>query len=205
MVVFQDVSGLPRDQFVNTFHFRSDTLDEGVVAKIRDKLVRFYNTGHTPYNAVCSYISTVVDRNQPVKVKCYDLGDAKPRPVQEGAFTLGGSAATGILPNEVALTLSYYHHRNLKRERGRIYIGPLDYSVMAGGSADRPVKDDAANAVVAAAAELALDVADGIAWGVFSDVEQTLRYPIGHAWCDNALDTIRKRGTKASSRKRFDV
>ena len=62
-----------------------------------------------------------------IRVIVYDLADAKPRPERavalyspatEDSFTIYG-------PHQVACVLSFYGTRNLPRQRGRIYVGPV--------------------------------------------------------------------------------
>lgn len=207
MVVFPNVSGLARDQFVNTFHFYAPTLDEGLVGWLRDKVADFYNTNHGTNIQPGAVMSGFVDRAKPVEVKCYDLGDARPRPPHTASFDLVAPVGQGYLPNETAITVSYYADRNIPRHRGRIFFGPLDRYCLATGVGDVLVNDNVRQGLNAALADLALQVhgGTGAVLGIWSEMDQVLRYPLGGGWVDNAFDTVRKRGARATQRTSWHV
>jgi hypothetical protein len=217
MVVLPGTSGLARDDVVNTFHFWCSVLDEGNLAHIRDMLSKFYNTTASgSAGGLATYLSAAISRATPVKVKCYDLGDpvlhnaegkvTQMRPLHESSFNLAsGGANLGSLPSECAVTLSYYAERNQKRYRGRIFLGPMDRSAQGAPElGDSRISGSVQALIQAKASELASDATfEGIRWGLFSTTDQVVRYPVSGGWCDNAWDTIRKRGLKPTGRVSF--
>jgi hypothetical protein len=217
MVQLPGTSGLARDNVVNTFHFWCSVLDEGNLSHIRDMLSRFYNTTAAGGSGgISAYLSTAISRGTPVLVKCYDLGDpvlhnaegkvTQQRPLHQASFNLA-SAGTGLgsLPSECAVTLSYYAGQNQKRYRGRIFLGPMDRSAQgAAEQGDSRVNASLQTLIQAKASELAADASfEGVRWGLFSTTDNVVRYPITGGWCDNAWDTIRKRGLKPTARVAF--
>jgi hypothetical protein len=92
------------------------------------------------------------------------------------------------------------------RYRGRIYLGPLNLAAVT-QAADSPVVNVSMQ-VAATGAAYALNEAvnvlagDTSSWVVWSRKDHLLRSITG-GWCDNAFDTQRRRGLKASSRMKF--
>lgn len=213
-VVLPGTSGLARDDVVNTFHFWCSVISEGNLNSIRNMLQRFYTTTVAGgAGGISTYFSTAIARDRPALVKCYDLGDpvlhdaqgkvTQMRPLHQSSFNLSGATpALGSLPSEVAVTLSYWADRNAKRHRGRIFLGPWDRSAMGAAElGDSRVNASVQALIVGKASELALDAtSEGIRWGLYSPTDDVIRYPIGGGWCDNAWDTIRKRGLKPTGR-----
>jgi hypothetical protein len=217
-VVFASKSGLARDAIANTFHFHAPTLSDAVVGEIANALHTFYAVSpETGVKPISEWLSSHIDTSVPALVKCYDLGDpvlhdaeghvTQSRPLHEGSFSLpANTQAVGPLPNEVAITLSYWADRNVKRHRGRIYIGTLDRQAMTAGGDTAETRVNAAChfSIASAASVLAqTTTASGARWGVFSTTDNLLRYPIGGGWVDDAFDTVRKRGLRPSYRRTF--
>lgn len=200
-VTFENVSALPRDRFVNTFHFES-AATETAYQDIADLLSAFYTFNYAG-SSLDSYMSAVVAS---ATIRLYDLGESEPRtphvkPVT-GAFSPG--AATP-LPNEVAVGLSYYADKNAPRERGRIYFGPLNSSALgprSGTEPDAQLHPDLRGALGLSASNLAaLPVGGGPRWCLLSPVTGGSAGPITAGWVDSAFDTVRKRGAKALVRQ----
>lgn len=62
-----------------------------------------------------------------ITVKCYDMSDMKPRPERGIASYVPTSWSSVVMgPRELAVPLRYYCTRNLKSQRGRMYLGPFD-------------------------------------------------------------------------------
>jgi hypothetical protein len=196
-IVMQGVSNLPADRFINTLHFSE--AGAGSWSSLADNLIIELKTAWAPLGV---YIpSTVVSRTFQIKV--YNPDDAEPRqprgsnPGNGGTTgTLVGSGAETALPTEVALCLSYYGVSNTKRNRGRIFIGPL--TVAGSNTNSRPV---------AALQTALLDLADRLSdigteqvdWQIVSRVAGT-RQRIQQVWVDNAFDTQRRRGLQPTAR-----
>jgi hypothetical protein len=103
------------------------------------------------------------------------------------------------LPNEVCITVSYFAQRSLPRQRGRIYVGPLNGSAMEDTGGDARVTPQCRSDLAAAFKRLGA-FEDALAWAVFSRKDNEARGPIGGGWVDNAFDTQRRRGRDASVR-----
>lgn len=181
LVSLKNVSGLAEDDIVNTLYFRDNgpTTDPQNLA---DDLAALYATyrGHP---------STIVG----VEVRFYDMAHAKPREVQAFASDAMVSSLAGG-PREVALCLSYYSGRNLKRRRGRVYIGPWSTVELT----ERPGISTRGGLSSLATGLANLGGID-VDWMVHSVVDNAY-LPISHSWVDNEWDTIRSRGLKANLR-----
>lgn len=128
-----------------------------------------------------------------VRVKAYDMDDAKPRPIRGNSL----HAIAGVVdpaPREVCLCLSFFSQRNLPRRRGRLYIGPYAQNVMVLQPA-APQQNDLG--------VLAQGLADlggvDIDWVVHSVVDNTYN-SVSDWWVDNEWDTQRSRGLEADQR-----
>lgn len=204
-VVLPGKSGLPEDRFVTTWAFQADgaSADEADEAEVAADLIEFFNVAAAPSTlTVGSMISNVVNRNA-CEVRTYRMATSIPREVTVTPFTLGGSEIDG-LPEEVALTLSFYSTRNLPRQRGRVYIGPLvnTISVADGTTGRRKPASDRQSSLVNAAIRLSQKPATRPEWCVLSRTAGVL-YPITHGWVDDGFDTQRRRGLSAKSRVLF--
>jgi hypothetical protein len=61
-----------------------------------------------------------------ITVKAYDMADIKPRPEKAvSVHTPGTWEVAALGPRRLASCLSYYCVRNIKRQRGRLFIGPF--------------------------------------------------------------------------------
>lgn len=128
-VTFQFQSGLPRDVSENVFHFidfASDTASVSAAEQVVQRLADFYTVAGTSGHAIEEYLSGSI--TSPVKVKVYDFGAGSPRPIlYQDSFALTiAEADTGAMPPEVALCISSFGTINVKRQRGRQYIGPFN-------------------------------------------------------------------------------
>ena len=134
-----------------------------------------------------------------ITVKCYDLADAKPRPVRGMSVyvpaTQDPNASVG--PRQIALCLSYYAGRNLPSERGRIYIGPLKFTDLA------PKPASFVQDAVLAIGKGLFNVGGGnVHWQQHSE-KSGVTSTITDIWVDNRWDTIRGRLQRADSRETF--
>jgi hypothetical protein len=224
-VVLGGLSGLPEDRFINTFAF-NDVGEAGDgpgqltlfdVEDIAGDLIQFYNGG-VAGTEIATFLSNRVSRlANACEVRVYDLDEAEPREAHVTTFQLSpsGFATNAEFPGEVAIAASYYSGRNIPRQRGRIYIGPL--SIFAAGSDDagqvaRP-DPNLLNSIVDRMATLR-DRAGVGSWSVWSRAKDATvnkdgspnparphsLYVITDVWVDNEFDTQRRRGAKATSR-----
>lgn len=132
-----------------------------------------------------------------IEVRCYDLADAKPRPIKGRAeyipTTYHERADYG--PSQVALVLSFYADRNIKSHRGHIYIGPHRASATGLASPDSTLMD----ALIHLGHGLFDIGGENVAHVVYSRKLNNTQV-IKTYWADNRWDTQRRRLPKATSR-----
>jgi hypothetical protein len=213
--VLQGVSGLPKDEIVNTFHFVADE-GTGWEANIAGHLEDFYA-------AFGANLSAQVDRSGAV-VKVYDASLAAPNPpLFTEAITIPTIAGSTIdLPGETALCCSFQapivSGLSQRRRRGRVYCGPLCTSIGDEMTPDGTILGlivDAGESLIAATSYL--DNAQ-LNWAVFSPTNAGGWYlpggsgppnmpasvsPVANGWVDNAWDTQRRRGLAPTARTTF--
>lgn len=213
-------SGLPQDNVVNNFVFRTATTPPSSTEldHITTALTTFYNTGAgTPSHAICNAISTAIDRGSNKAHILYYLldghldGSAHGSPVRQDDWTLGSAIGTGSnFPSEMAVCLTFHalyltdpefgpgHSRPRARDRGRIYIGPLRDTIKLLAVDSEPRLDpDWAQAFGAAASRLVADTdTQWVQWSRAAVRTQTVH----DGWVDNAFDVQRRRGPDATVR-----
>lgn len=193
------------DSISNTWHWDSDAPYSGTVrAGIETKLTNFYQ-------AIDSYLpSQLLDSTATVRV--YDLSDPEPR-VPKDTFTIALTmGATDPYPSEIALCLSFKgaseSGANMKRRRGRIYLGPIcssNHTVVGGRVIADPTMVNAIKAAAIAVRDLA--TTENAKWAVFSpttyaettDLDAAFE-DVTSGWVDNAFDIQRRRGTAPTIR-----
>lgn len=217
-------SGLPEDRIVNTFHFEGlgDFAPPEMLPPILDKVVAFYTavaSGNTAPLA-SSFGETLANSGHSVKL--YDQGQPKPRAVVASReFSI--TPSTGSLPNEVCLALSFrgisISGADPSRRRGRVYVGPFrEGQGTISGADNRPstalmnILANCGAALLAANAAFGPTAPAGSRWvieGLRADVPKPADpkvdnpkslVPVAILWVDNAWDTQRRRGAKASTR-----
>lgn len=121
--VLANTSGLPADEFVNSFVFTDASL-AAAIATANTAVQDFYNgtTGGNP--SIASRLSAIVSRAPgATHVKVYDItttlaGTPHGSPVSDITFTLAASSNADGLPEEVALCLSYHGAFGTLLEKG---------------------------------------------------------------------------------------
>lgn len=203
-VVFQGTSNLPTDRYVNTFHFQNPnpvagTVPPGAHAEIHDRLVDFYNTVRsTATIKVASFLSVLVSRAADgAQIRQYDLQDETPREPHVTTWTVGSADAGARLPPEVAICASFYNERNIPRQRGRIFLGPLEWTCIDGatGRPNTIARQTLCDAMEALAA--GNDVMD---WCTLSLTGGVRHGTVTAGWVDNEADTQRRRGAEVTAR-----
>jgi len=206
-------TGVPRDVATNTWHFWTTASGESGIAT---QAGACHAALEVFYNAIGNYLSDSL--SDVIHMKSYDLTDLEPRsPILTSTGTIDPLGETGQgLPNEVAICLSYHADVgsgvNVRRRRGRLYLGPLDLGVLATRSGDAQIlagaRDDIADAAVQIWDSLALF--DSV-WSVFSPTTagappwdvgtlDSSSFPVVAGYIDDAFDTIRSRGVEAGDR-----
>lgn len=205
VVRFPYTTNLPRDVSINTFNFEvPGDYTQAQADAIHAALVAFYNTV-APTVAVCSMMSTVIQRNACKVQQFYksapdnsDFGD----PVQEVGFTLGAAGTTINLPLEVALCASESSQDAPSRATGRSrqYIGPLCTNAMNNG-AGFPTPSSFFITALANASDRLCDAmaVNDTPWVVWSRKNSAL-YTIDSGYVNNEWDTQRRREADATAR-----
>lgn len=131
-----------------------------------------------------------------INVKAYDAQGATPvYPQGETTINIGANPPANA-PREVALCLSFFSARNVRRQRGRLYLPvPLFWGGQLGVRPSTPIMDMCALLVPALTGLGGADVD----WCVYSKVDDEAR-PVTNWWIDNEWDTIRSRGLRGTSR-----
>lgn len=217
-VTLDRTTNLAEDRVVNVLHFegdddpvaddreRWDLLANGLVSRI----ATFYQA-LSPYFAATVVAAATID--------LYDMRDPKPRiPRVTHPFNLA-ARGEGALPAEVALCLSMSAAleagANAARRRGRIYLGPFAYSQASNApTAGDSRPSSGVIAAILAAADVMATGNDGAArLAVYSPTTD----PAGDGspdaawndvvtlWIDDAWDTQRRRGAKATTRQQVTV
>jgi hypothetical protein len=194
-VVFKDSSNLPENQFINNWYFRNDNLAVFPSTPIINVLNAFYfqpaANGFVIKAQMASHVLTAAE------YRIYDLGQAPPR--TRNSFPVAGSSSSqgSGLPGEVAVCSSFYAGANVKRRRGRHYIGPLSAGATDGGGAPRPSPE--LRAAIVDRAQNVAQTTENVTWVVVSQVG-LMANVVTAGWCDNAFDTQRRRGNQPSAR-----
>ncbi len=186
-VITRKAGALAEDHIVNTVFFDDFNLEPGGT-----NWQSFANDVRERFRLRTSGIGL----GYGVETKVYDLADAKPRPIKAvGAWAQGGQTASGAVPREVALCLSYFSERNLPRFRGRLYIGPWNF-------ADERPNTSQITSLVTLANDLANIGGIDVDWGLWSTTRNQFS-KITAGWVDNEWDTQRSRGMKPTTRTNF--
>jgi hypothetical protein len=218
----QSPTGLPKDRFVNIWHFLDVAgADPKVVANTAFRKINDFFT--TPGGTGPDFVGTFMERSLDDRFTliAYDFAAAKPRPeIGKATFDKGSAGSLGM-PEEVAVCLSYYTDRNLPSKRGRLYIGPLNIGALDGiaNSPARPkelltsaMQDGGTRLIAvgppAATVTFVSNDVDGLgtsaatAWALYSPKLGTFA-AIEHGWIDDEWDGQSRRRVEASGRLIF--
>lgn len=209
-VILTKDSFLPADNVMNTFYFDGDdgATDEAYHDVVFTALQTFYSAVDQLMASTLSGVGTV---------KIYDMRDPLPR-VPEFVGELSLSPGGGDpLPDECACCVSFMADTpsggNPRTHRGRIYLGPLDQDIGAIVENAYRIQTTHIETIATAAHGLAqphtLDVIGSVRWSVYSpkidstDTIDNAFNDVTHGFVDNAFDTQRRRGVKATTRTTF--
>jgi hypothetical protein len=228
-VSLHSTSGLPEDDWVNTFAFSMPSGFESSpteIANLFGAIEDLYTD--TPVGgtrSIMAWLGPDVSRVNLPTVKLYNLtghldGTPHGSPFAEDEFSTAVPAFSDItLPHEVAVAITLRGtgwaeapietpdgadpgtavDRPRQRKTGRIFIGPLGDDWVAPGG--RPGASGLTDLRLAAAnfGAAVKTIASGARWCVWSRVD-TFLYTITDVQTDNAFDTQRRRGVAPTTR-----
>lgn len=211
-VVLPRTTGLPEDVVTNTFHFNnlSALAFDAASAEIADALVDFYNGLTSPATTfpLCTFINDQISRtSNAARINCYNGETPEGSRVPEvTAWTVGAVGNTTSYPAEVAAVLSFRGPAvelsiPQSHARGRVYIGPLNSDAVGAEASGDPRPDSTFISRLLDAAERMAEglYAQDILWSVYSPTSNVMTR-VFSASVDNAFDTQRRRGAKATTR-----
>lgn len=195
-------SNISRDNISNTFCFFAAKAFGYDWDNALDMVEDLYCTkapGSTA--ALGAYINNTIKRA--ARLQAYVIEDSPPRaPVLEREITLPTQASGTQLPAEVAVTCSFQGTRqsgsSQARRRGRIFLGP---TVALDGDHPITVAPTMINNVCKQfeAMKAASDASIDYQWRIWSPTDGS-SVLVDNGWVDNAWDTQRRRGPRATSR-----
>lgn len=205
-------TGLPRDVAQSSFAMQATTLPEDP-SGIQTAVNNFWNTnpGESAF-AIADFLSPVVLRTaNAATAEIFQIthpAETIGEPLFSWQFTIGAASDPGGLPNEVAICTSLLASggTNARRNKGRMYIGPLNQAAVGADSGGQaPPAGELVATLVLATQQLALDVVTaGGTLCVWSREDHALHVVEG-GWVDNAWDTQRRRGLDPTSRTSWTV
>lgn len=225
-VVLPCKNGIAADAVVNTLAFSTEhTTPADAITDLQPTVIDVYNHANTSH-ALSYYIGPDRDRGSNLSlIKWYNIGghldgSAHGSPISTGTFTLGASVDTNEpMPDNVAVCVSFHGAygtdpeesgatRPRSRERGRVFIGPLNWSasIDEDGTTYQPVVKSAFRTdLTVAFNRLRTDVAaisTPSYWAVWSRTAAKLTAVTG-GFVDNVFDTQRRRNPRATARTTF--
>jgi hypothetical protein len=140
-------------------------------------------------------ISTILPSTGEIRVKAYDAQGSVPVYPQGDSIINKGLPHTTTKPRELACCLSFYGERNVKRQRGRLYI-PASLLALDTNNL-RPVTPIAKMSAL-------VDLFTGLGgadvdWCVYSRL-MNHAYSVTNWWYDDEWDIMRSRGLRPTTR-----
>jgi hypothetical protein len=207
-------SGIPADAVTNTWY--GNCADDADAESFADNLAGFYGIDSgTDGVALSEFFASSLSRTvDACFTKIYDMTDPEPRvPVATHTFTLQAYSTITSPPAEVAACLSFkatpVSGEVAARQRGRIYLGPLNMDALAtdpssgevrlGGELITKVQESVDDHLGGAAGPHVIysptaTGEGGLVW-----------FEVATYWMDNAPDTQRRRGIRSSARVSWPV
>jgi hypothetical protein len=226
----RDANGVPADDSINTFTFATSdaaAAPAGLAADMFPLLQLFYNGVSAALSLSLprtdGYHHMVAYELAPTgtEIPALPLGG----PIATSNLTLSAASGSTDIPRECAAVLSLQApHAGVAEDtpggapgpagdthpaarlRGRLYIGPLNVAAVGAGANGVGIAAGVRTAITSAAADLMtaanLVLAGTSFWAVWSRKNNAV-YPITSGWMDDAFDTQRRRGIKATARTTF--
>lgn len=211
----QDISNLARDRYVNTFHVEhllGDASDAGLLA-VSTVIGTFFTSVQGYLGNQCNGTGH--------KVSAYNLSLAPGSRVPLGtqSFTLAGDSADP-LPAEVAMVMTFEGIRQAgvapQSTRGRMYFGPLNVNTLNAAGGDHQSRPKASFVTellgaahlmvenIRAVTDMRMVIASTVQDHGILATGSRKGYPVNHVSADDAWDTQRSRGDRATYRHRLD-
>ncbi len=203
--IWQGVSGLPEDRFVNTWAFSTPGApSDAQLDEAMDAVEAFFNTtpsgGGPILRTIIPAASIDVGSSE---LRAYRMGDTPPRVPRIQALAPGSLGATDPpYPAEVAICASFYAGANQPGRRGRVFIGPIIEGIQDAADGYSRPHASLLDSVCDAMQTLAGRSSD-VVWcvlGKHGTLPRSLS-PVTGGWCDNAWDTQRRRGPDPTARE----
>jgi hypothetical protein len=198
MVIFDNVSMLPEDRYVNTWWFEGAGL-ASVIGEVAEPLESFYKSNPGTGDTITDMMSASVKRGtDAAEMRFYDMAHDEPRSPVIRKWTVPPHVSVEKLPNEVSICLSFKAAGNRARERGRVYLGPWRSGILSQSPEDSRPQTWAVDCIAEAAEDFLAAVSP--AWVVHSEkYDET--FPVVSGWVDNAWDIQRRRGADPTTRR----
>lgn len=213
-------SGLSEDAVFNNFHFSTGDVAGATLDALVARVSEFYNTAIGGGNKVSDFLSDFLDGAN-ATIKLVNMSEPTPRfPLRDQAMPISIPAGNGF-PNEVAIVMSFQGAKvsgeNQARKRGRIYLGPVKASTATAATGEMRVSSGVRSVLGDAMDRLATAPVGALYdWIVYSagardNSDDSIPYevrdmlaptfaPVDNGWIDDAYDTQRRRGRKATGR-----
>lgn len=140
-------------------------------------------------------LSTIFPTTGEIRVKAYDAQGSKPVYPQGDAIIRKSATMATAAPRELAVALSFYGERNVKRQRGRVFIPA--YLLGANTSSLRPT-GPYTKMTDLVGLFTGLGGAD-VDWCVYSRLLKHA-YSVTNWWYDDEWDVMRSRGLRPTTR-----
>jgi hypothetical protein len=211
--IFGLETGLPEDVIVNTFCFRNDlgsVLPGTPEDRASTAVVNFFKEATTPSGALAGAAAGSIIGIMPNNVtswsqKVYDLG-APPGGRAPVSYDLTSQmpprSSAARLPHEVAVCLSLQTPVIGRRGRGRLFLGPFVNAVGENKPGGLAVTEAWRKRFAHQASVLAAGNGVEMQWAIWSTTRSQFENVVG-AYVDDAFDTQRRRGTKATVRTQW--
>lgn len=200
-VIIPSSGALPQDTCVNNFSF---TIDDAVATLVAGATTLGADLA-TFYGDMQPYMNGIAKLSL-MTIKWYDRSDPLPRSPFFTSAALGVADGVGApLPSEVSLCMSFHaaiaSGIHPARRRGRIFLPFLDSSENTNIHSDGAPTTTLTAALRDAGQDLmtVVNARPWSKWCVRSDIDD-VSSPVVGGYVDNAWDTQRRRGTRATAR-----
>lgn len=209
------IAGDPLDWSHNAFAFSCDAVDSTSIADAMATVQDFYEHVAGAHPVGWTISPTVTRAGSGCHLKCYDIsahlgGTPHGSPVGLSTFTMPAGSGAAPMPEGVAIALSFHGPygsdvefspgprlggtRPRARDRGRVFIGPVDQAGLSvDGTTSRASLGAGVRNIISASAAYMRDHPHGTCqWAVWSRTKADLGIVVG-GWVDDRFDYQRRR------------